>query len=40
MLQDGKTALMMASEHGRADVVDVLLKHHAQVNLQNDVSIA
>lgn len=29
---------MLASHYGHADVVDMLLKHKAQVDLQDDVS--
>lgn len=35
--QCGKTALMLASENGYADVVDVLLKNGAQADLQIQV---
>lgn len=38
LYQCGKTALMLASENGHADVVDVLLNNGAQVDLQSQVS--
>lgn len=38
MLQDGSTALMMASEIGHIAVVEQLLKHNALADLQEQVS--
>lgn len=35
--QDGMTALMMAALGGHSDVVEVLLQHHADVRLQDEV---
>lgn len=37
-LQEEFTALMVASKGGHVNVVDVLLKHKAQVDLRNNVS--
>ena len=36
-LQDGWTPLMYASLNNHPDVVDLLLKHHADINVQNKV---
>ena len=36
-LQDGRTALMMASEAGQVECVKVLLDRGAEVNMQNKV---
>ena len=38
-LQDGWTALMMASENGHMECVKVLLDRGADVNMQNTVSV-
>ena len=35
--QDGKTALHLASEHGRVKVVQVLIKYQVDINLQDKV---
>ena len=35
--QDGKTALLIASQHGYAGVVRVLIGAHAHVDLQDEV---
>ena len=37
MFQDGSTALMMASQEGRTDVVELLIKHNADVNTRTGV---
>ena len=37
-LQDGETALMMASEAGHMECIQVLLDKGAKVNMQNEVS--
>ena len=37
MFQDGWTALMVASEKGRTDVVKLLIKHNADVNARTEV---
>ena len=37
MFQDGLTALMAASQEGRTDVVDLLIKHNADVNARKRV---
>ena len=37
MFQDGWTALMVASEKGRTDVVKLLIKHNADVNAREEV---
>ena len=39
ILQDGATPLLMASENGHSSVVDVLLRHGADPNLADRVSI-
>lgn len=39
ILKNGYNALMLASEKGHADVVELLLQHNAQVNLQNKVGL-
>ena len=36
-VQDGWTPLMVASERGHVDVVNVFLKHGASVHFQNKV---
>ena len=38
MWQDGRTALMVASGFGRADVVSLLLDNGADADLQDNVS--
>lgn len=39
VLQDnGLMALLFASEKGNADVINILLQHHAQVDIQSNVS--
>ena len=38
-MQDGHTALMLASDKGEADTVRVLLDHGAVVDLKNNVRI-
>ena len=40
VVQDGATPLFMASQNGHASVVDVLLRHGADPNLADHVSIA
>ena len=37
MFQDGVTALMVASQEGRTDVVELLIKHNADVNARTGV---
>ena len=37
-LQDGETALMMASEAGQVECIKVLLDRGAEVNMQDKVS--
>ena len=37
MFQDGWTALTLASMEGRTDVVEVLIKHGADVNARTEV---
>ena len=37
-LQDGLTALMMASEEGQVECVKMLMDRGAKVNMQNEVS--
>ena len=37
LLQDGLTALSLLSHQGRTELVQLLLKHGAVVDLQNDV---
>lgn len=37
-LQDGFSALMWASQQGHGTVVNLLLEHGAQVNLEDEVS--
>lgn len=37
LLQNGCTALMVASMKGDVDIVEVLVGRHAQVNMQNSV---
>lgn len=37
VLQNGDTALMVASGAGRTDIVQLILDHGAQVDLQNSV---
>ena len=37
MLQKGKSVLWIASFKGRAEIVLLLLRHHAAVDLPNDV---
>lgn len=37
-MQDGYSALMFASLRGYAAIVDLLLQHNAQVDLQDNVS--
>lgn len=37
--QNGDTALIRASERGRAAIVKVLLEHDAEVDLQNQVCV-
>ena len=37
IFQDGVTALMFASKKGRTDVVDLLIKHNADVNARTEV---
>ena len=36
--QDGSSALIIASQYGHAEVVDKLLQHGANMDLQNNVS--
>ena len=36
-LQDGWTPLLDASEEGKTDVVELLIKHGAQINIKNKV---
>ena len=36
-LQYGRTPLLVAAENGHTDVVDILLKHGANVNTQDVV---
>ena len=38
-IQDGATALLTASENGHTSVVDILLRHGANPNLADHVSI-
>lgn len=38
-MQEGCTALMFASHGGHVSVVELLLKHNAQVDVQNMVSV-
>ena len=38
-LQDGVIPLGFASQEGRKDIVEVLLKHGAEVDLPNKVSV-
>lgn len=38
-MQEGCTALMFASHGGHLSVVELLLKHNAQVDVQNMVSV-
>lgn len=38
-MQEGSTALMFASHGGHVLVVELLLKHNAQVDVQNKVSV-
>lgn len=38
VIQDKRTALIMATEGRHATVVDLLLKHYAQVDLRDRVS--
>ena len=37
IFQDGWTALMVASQEGRTDVVELLAEHNADVNAKKDV---
>ena len=37
IFQDGWTALMLASFNGRTDVVELLIKHNANVNARKQV---
>ena len=37
IFQDGATALMVASGKGRTDVVELLIKHNADVNARTEV---
>ena len=39
VVQDGATPLFMASQNGHTNVVDVLLRHGADPNLADHVSI-
>ena len=39
VVQDGTTPLFMASQNGHTNVVDVLLRHGADPNLADHVSI-
>ena len=39
VLQDGQTALMDAAENGHREVVELLIKHGADVNAIDEVSI-
>ena len=36
-IQEGLTALMMASQHGNTKIVEVLVKAHADVNICENV---
>ena len=38
-LQDGATPLILASQEGHKDIVEVLLNHGAEVDLPNKVSV-
>ena len=38
-LQDGNTPLILASQKGHKDIVEVLLNHGAEVDLPNKVSV-
>ena len=38
--QDGYTALMMASQNGQTEVVKLLLKEGADINIENQVGTA
>ena len=37
LIQDGRTALMLASLEGKTDVVKLLLNHNADVNAKHKV---
>ena len=37
--QDGNTPLMCASQGGHVEIVEVLLQHHADVNIQNSTNV-
>ena len=37
-IQDGWSALMLASENGHRETTELLLQHLAQVNMQNKVT--
>lgn len=39
-MQYGSSALSIAAEKGFVDLVTVFLEHHAQIDLQNDVSVS
>ena len=39
IIQDGWTALMLASLNGRTDIVELLIKHNADVNARTKVSL-
>ena len=37
VLQDGRTALMVAAQDGHREVVELLLQHGADVNAEDEV---
>ena len=37
--QDGQTALIFASQEGRTDVVELLVKHNANINARTEVGL-
>ena len=39
IFQDGWTALMLASLEGRTDIVELLIKHNADVNAREEVGL-
>ena len=37
MIQDGGTTLMLAAQNDHVKVVELLLQHNADINVQNEV---